>query len=68
MVNITTIGVSLNCGVIPPLCRQVAKITAVGVSLNCGVIPPQNYFHPKVTITGIAYGTAPEAILTYQII
>jgi hypothetical protein len=67
MINIITIGITLDSGVVPPLSRQMPVMRLCGVTLDSGLIPPKNYFRPKVSITSVLYDEAPAAILTYQL-
>jgi hypothetical protein len=69
MLNITTVGISLDSGLIPAIFRQMPKMNGVGIFFDSGIIPPKNYFHSKISLIEIASDPQPvNSILYYQIL
>ncbi len=67
MIKLTSAGVSIDKGVIPPLRRVPFKLSVAGISIDKGLIPPKNFFKSKISNAGISLGVAPEGELNYQV-
>ena len=67
MLNITTIGIILDSGVITPTYKISSIMKVCGIALDSGLIPPKNYFKPKISIVNIGTDPAPESKLAIQI-
>jgi len=69
MLNLSTVGISLDMGIIPPVNRVRSKISSFGIAADYGVIPPKNFFRSKISVLGISGELIGEsaAFLFYQV-
>lgn len=67
MIKLTSAGISIDKGVIPPLIKQPFKLFEATISIDMGTIPPKNYFREKIMSVGISLDKAEDSFIYFQI-
>lgn len=64
---LSSFGITLDCGTIPPFNRFPCKLVALGIQLDCGILLTTQSFKSKILSIGISTDKAEDSVFFYQV-